>query len=67
VDNATLTRFFTFHFLLPFIIAALAGVHLLFLHSTGSRNPIGVNSNLDKIPFHPYFSYKDIIGFLLIF
>jgi len=67
VDNATLTRFFTFHFLIPFIILALAAIHLLFLHSTGSRNPIGVNSNLDKIPFHPYFSFKDILGFLIIF
>jgi len=67
VDNATLTRFFTFHFLLPFIIAAMAAIHLLFLHSTGSRNPIGVNSNLDKIPFHPYFSFKDVMGFLIIF
>jgi len=67
VDNATLTRFFTFHFLLPFIIAAMAAIHLLFLHSTGSRNPIGVNSNLDKIPFHPYFSFKDVMGFFLIF
>jgi len=63
VDNATLTRFFTFHFLIPFIISALVIIHLLFLHSTGSRNPVGVNSNLDKIPFHPYFSFKDIIGF----
>lgn len=67
VDNATLTRFFTFHFLLPFIIAAMAAIHLLFLHSTGSRNPIGVNSNIDKIPFHPYFSFKDLLGFLIIF
>lgn len=67
VDSATLTRFFTFHFLIPFIITALVIIHLLFLHSSGSRNPIGVNSNLDKIPFHPYFSFKDIIGFFLIF
>nr|YP_009918091.1 cytochrome b [Serratella sp. Yunnan-2018]QLP88993.1 cytochrome b [Serratella sp. Yunnan-2018] len=64
VDNATLTRFFTFHFLLPFIVAAATMVHLLFLHQTGSSNPLGVNSNLDKIPFHPYFSFKDIVGFI---
>nr|YP_010464260.1 cytochrome b [Cteniopinus hypocrita]UUL71637.1 cytochrome b [Cteniopinus hypocrita] len=63
VDNATLTRFFSFHFLLPFIIAAAVMVHLLFLHQTGSNNPLGTNSNLDKIPFHPYFSFKDILGF----
>nr|QRM17308.1 cytochrome b [Cordylepherus sp. YY-2021] len=66
VDNATLTRFFAFHFLLPFIIAALVIIHLLFLHQTGSNNPLGTNSNLDKIPFHPYFSFKDIQGFLIM-
>nr|AFA33974.1 cytochrome b [Cyclemys fusca]AFR24953.1 cytochrome b [Cyclemys fusca] len=65
VDNATLTRFFTFHFLLPFTIAGLAAVHLLFLHETGSNNPTGLNSNADKIPFHPYFSYKDLLGLIL--
>nr|YP_009522481.1 cytochrome b [Micronecta sahlbergii]AXQ02204.1 cytochrome b [Micronecta sahlbergii] len=62
IDNATLTRFFTLHFLLPFIIAALTLIHLLFLHQTGSNNPLGVNSNYDKMPFHPYFSIKDIMG-----
>lgn len=66
VDNATLTRFFTFHFLLPFVIAGLSIVHLLFLHQTGSNNPIGINSNRDKIPFHPYFSIKDFFGFAVI-
>nr|WJW73929.1 cytochrome b [Copestylum sp. ECU3] len=66
VDNATLTRFFTFHFILPFIVLAMVMIHLLFLHQTGSNNPMGLNSNLDKIPFHPYFSYKDIIGFLIM-
>uniref|UniRef100_A0AAU7B9N2 Cytochrome b n=1 Tax=Novoplectron serratum TaxID=3073467 RepID=A0AAU7B9N2_9ORTH len=66
VDNATLTRFFTIHFLLPFIVAALTIIHLLFLHQTGSNNPLGTNSNIDKIPFHPYFSFKDIIGFILV-
>nr|ASM41832.1 cytochrome b [Olenecamptus subobliteratus] len=66
VDNATLTRFFTFHFLFPFIIAALVIIHLLFLHQTGSNNPLGSNSNIDKLPFHPYFSLKDIIGFLIM-
>jgi len=67
VDNATLTRFFTFHFVLPFIIAGLSLIHLLFLHQTGSNNPLGLNSNLNKIPFHPYFSFKDTFGFTLIF
>nr|QSH90992.1 cytochrome b [Triatoma dimidiata] len=62
VDNATLTRFFALHFLLPFIIAAMVMIHLLFLHQTGSSNPLGLNSNFDKIPFHPYFSIKDLMG-----
>nr|YP_009472919.1 cytochrome b [Nabicula flavomarginata]AST10136.1 cytochrome b [Nabicula flavomarginata] len=66
IDNATLTRFFTLHFLLPFIIAALTMVHLLFLHQTGSNNPLGLNSNFDKIPFHPYFSTKDIMGMSMV-
>nr|APT41450.1 cytochrome b [Micropygomyia cayennensis] len=66
VDNATLTRFFTFHFLFPFIIAAMTMIHLLFLHQTGSNNPLGLNSNCDKIPFHPYFSFKDLIGFIVM-
>jgi ubiquinol-cytochrome c reductase cytochrome b subunit len=54
------------HFIIPFIILALAVIHLLFLHITGSNNPLGTNRNLDKISFHPYFTYKDIIGFLII-
>nr|YP_009701315.1 cytochrome b [Iguana delicatissima]ARO70457.1 cytochrome b [Iguana delicatissima]QEQ55603.1 cytochrome b [Iguana delicatissima] len=66
VDNATLTRFFTFHFLLPFAIIGLTLMHLLFLHETGSNNPTGLNSNSDKIPFHPYFSYKDLLGATLM-
>lgn len=66
VDNATLTRFFTFHFILPFIVLAATLIHILFLHETGSSNPIGLNSNIDKIPFHPYFTFKDIVGFIVI-
>nr|AFP55044.1 cytochrome b [Eremias velox] len=66
IDNATLTRFFTFHFLLPFIIMGVSMVHLLFLHKTGSNNPTGLNSNSDKIPFHPYYSYKDALGALMM-
>nr|QCT05405.1 cytochrome b [Eliurus majori]QCT05408.1 cytochrome b [Eliurus majori] len=67
VDKATLTRFFAFHFILPFIIVALAMVHLLFLHETGSNNPSGLNSDADKIPFHPYYTIKDILGIMLLF
>jgi len=66
VDNATLTRFFALHFLMPFVIAAIAIIHLLFLHQTGSNNPLGLNKNTDKIPFHPYFTVKDILGFTII-
>nr|UHA56249.1 cytochrome b [Risoba obstructa] len=66
VDNATLTRFYTFHFLLPFIIMMMTMIHLLFLHQTGSNNPLGLNSNLDKIPFHPFFTFKDLIGFIIL-
>nr|WGO57975.1 cytochrome b [Perisphaerus sp. 1 ZQW-2023b] len=66
VDNATLNRFFVFHFLLPFIISALIMIHLLYLHQTGSSNPIGINSNIDKISFHPYFMIKDLMGFIIM-
>nr|BCT98136.1 cytochrome b [Liobagrus reinii]BCT98140.1 cytochrome b [Liobagrus reinii]BCT98147.1 cytochrome b [Liobagrus reinii] len=66
VDNATLTRFFAFHFLLPFTIIAATLLHALFLHETGSNNPLGLNSNTDKISFHPYFSYKDLLGFIML-
>lgn len=66
VDNPTLTRFFAIHFLLPFIVSAFTLIHLLFLHQTGSRNPLGVVGDQDKIPFHPYFRFKDMLGFLFI-
>nr|ABD94337.1 cytochrome b [Monodelphis handleyi] len=66
VDKATLTRFFAFHFILPFIIMALVIVHLLFLHETGSSNPTGINPNSDKIPFHPYYTIKDALGLILM-
>nr|QOL12222.1 cytochrome b [Chimaera sp. JHL-2020] len=67
IDNATLTRFFAFHFVLPFIIAAATIIHILFLHETGSNNPTGLNSDSDKISFHPYFIYKDALGFSFLF
>nr|YP_009114335.1 cytochrome b [Garrulax perspicillatus]AHL16788.1 cytochrome b [Garrulax perspicillatus]AHY87920.1 cytochrome b [Garrulax pectoralis] len=66
VDNPTLTRFFAIHFLLPFVIVGLTLVHLTFLHETGSNNPLGIPSDCDKIPFHPYYSIKDILGFALM-
>lgn len=66
VGGPTLTRFFSLHFLIPFVVAAIRGVHLLFLHQTGRSNPLGVNRNFDKIKFHPYFTTKDLFGFLVI-
>jgi len=66
VDNATPTRFFTIHFLLPFLILGLVRVHLLFLHQTGSNNPIGVNSNYNQTRFHPFYSSKDLTGLSFI-
>lgn len=66
VRNPTLTRFFSLHFIIPFVVAALRGVHLLFLHQTGSGNPLGLNRNFDKVRFHPYFTSKDLFGFFLI-
>nr|AAS00879.1 apocytochrome b [Hutchinsoniella macracantha] len=66
VSAATLTRFFAFHYLLPFLLVGLVLIHLLFLHQTGSNNPLGLSSENDKVFFHPYFSWKDILGFLVV-
>nr|AZL93101.1 cytochrome b [Arge similis] len=66
VNNATLTRFFTFHFILPFIIMFISMIHLMYLHQTGSSNPMGFNANYDKISFHPFFTIKDIMGFMIM-
>ena len=63
VDNATLNRFFSFHFLVPFLIAGMTIVHLALLHEHGSNNPIGVESSVDKISFYPYFYVKDLLAF----
>lgn len=63
VDNATLNRFFAIHFILPFIIVAVVVLHLLFLHQTGSNNPIGLECNRDRVPFHIYYSIKDVLGY----
>nr|AHG30997.1 cytochrome b [Dopasia harti] len=65
IDNATLTRFFTLHFALPFGLAGATMIHLLFLHETGSNNPLGISSNTDKIRFHPYYTYKDLFGIII--
>nr|YP_009244929.1 cytochrome b [Metaphire guillelmi]AMO27053.1 cytochrome b [Metaphire guillelmi] len=65
VDNATLNRFFSFHFILPFIIIGATILHIMFLHQTGSNNPIGVNADSERIPFHSYYSIKDALGYMV--
>jgi len=66
VDNATLNRFFSLHYLLPFVIVGAVIVHLAALHQNGSNNPTGVPSLLDKAPFYPYFWLKDVVGWIAI-
>ena len=67
LDKATLTctRFFALNFLIPFVIATIVLIHLLFLHQTGSNNPLQLNKNSDKISFHPHFTVMDILGFTI--
>jgi ubiquinol-cytochrome c reductase cytochrome b subunit len=67
VDNATLNRFFSFHYLFPFIITALSIIHLAILHEFGANNPLGISSNIDKVPFFPYFYVKDLVGIIIFF
>jgi len=64
VSNPTLTRFFSLHYLLPFVIVAVVGLHLLALHQHGSNNPLGIDHRgpQDTIPFHPYYTIKDSFG-----
>jgi len=66
VDNATLNRFFSLHYLLPFVLAAAVIIHLASLHEVGSNNPLGVSAMVDKISFHPYLWIKDVFGWILI-
>ena len=61
-DNATLNRFFSLHYLLPFILLALVWMHLMALHQDGSNNPEGIASTSDRIRFHPYYTTKDLVG-----
>nr|BCW91258.1 cytochrome b [Amblyomma sp.]BCW91271.1 cytochrome b [Amblyomma sp.]BCW91284.1 cytochrome b [Amblyomma sp.]BCW91297.1 cytochrome b [Amblyomma sp.]BCW91310.1 cytochrome b [Amblyomma sp.] len=67
VDNNTLIRFFSLHFILPFILMMMSMIHIMLIHEKGSSNPIGTILNIDKIPFHPYFSIKDLLGVLTFF
>nr|YP_005090298.1 cytochrome b [Heterosigma akashiwo]ACS27116.1 cytochrome b [Heterosigma akashiwo]ACS27155.1 cytochrome b [Heterosigma akashiwo]AOR08487.1 cytochrome b [Heterosigma akashiwo]AOT84783.1 cytochrome b [Heterosigma akashiwo]AOT84825.1 cytochrome b [Heterosigma akashiwo] len=66
VDNATLNRFFSLHYLLPFLIAGMTIVHLALLHQNGSNNPLGVEAKTNKIPFYPYFYVKDLLSFFFL-
>jgi len=67
VDNATLNRFFSLHFFMPFVIAALVVLHLILLHTHKSNNPLGVDFAKDSIPFYPYYIVKDLYGVVLFF
>ncbi len=67
VGNATLTRFFSLHYLLPFVITAIIGLHLILLHTEGSSDQVTLPASPDKVAFHPYFSYKDAFIFLVTF
>lgn len=66
VDNVTLNRFFSLHYLMPFVIAAMTIVHLALLHKDGSNNPLGINKNLNFITFYPYFYVKDLLAFFYL-
>jgi len=67
VGGPTLTRFYTLHFILPFLVLVLMVVHFAALHANGRRNPLGSRFHLGKAHFHPYFTYKDIYGFIVYF
>jgi len=66
VSNATLNRFFSLHYLMPFVITGLVIVHLSLLHKDGSNNPLGINTNVDTVSFYPYFYVKDLFSFLVL-
>ena len=67
VDNATLNRFFSFHYLFPFLITALVVIHLIFLHEAKSNNPLGVKPVIDNVPFTPYYTVKDLYYVIVFF
>nr|YP_010730012.1 cytochrome b [Amblyomma tonelliae]WEF75026.1 cytochrome b [Amblyomma tonelliae] len=66
VDNNTLIRFFSLHFILPFILLLTSLIHIMLIHEKGSSNPLGISMNIDKIPFHPYFTIKDLLGVMFV-
>nr|AIS38201.1 cytochrome b [Brasilocerus sp. 2 DTA-2012] len=65
INNATLNRMFSLHFLLPFVLMMMSMIHIFFIHEKGSNNPLGTNSNMDKMPFHLYFTYKDLVSMMI--
>jgi ubiquinol-cytochrome c reductase cytochrome b subunit len=65
VSGATLNRFFSLHFVMPFALAALAAVHLIAKDEAGSGNPLGISSNADRLPFAPFFNFKDLVTIFL--
>lgn len=65
VENPTLNRFFSLHFLLPFVLTALVLIHMMALHMYGSNNPLGISSNTEKLAFHPYYTIKDLVGLVV--
>lgn len=67
VGSATLIRFFALHYLLPFIITATVVIHLFYLHQSGRSNPLGISSNSYKVAFHSFYSFKDMVGFVVFF
>jgi ubiquinol-cytochrome c reductase cytochrome b subunit len=66
IGQATLNRFYSLHFIMPFIIIILAILHLVFLHEKGSTNPLGCTNHIRKVTFHPYFTWKDSVGFIIV-
>lgn len=66
MSNATLNRFFSLHYLMPFVLAVLAIIHLIALHEEGSNNPIGVKPDADKVHFHYYYALKDLYGAVVL-
>ena len=65
VCNATLSRFYSLHYLLPFILCLLVIIHIILLHQVGSSNPIGISSAIDNVYFYPYYIFKDILGLVI--
>nr|YP_010586415.1 cytochrome b [Nyctiophylax orbicularis]UZZ44203.1 cytochrome b [Nyctiophylax orbicularis] len=66
INNATLNRFFSIHFIMPFIMIMMIMIHLIFLHKESSNNPLNINKNIDKIQFNPFFVWKDVMGMLIM-